>query len=386
MGKFFYWISILFQTVLPAPLRRRVFLKLHRFIDQIDLEAPLAERVHQLEDLMHWIHSRNGRIESPRNARERTRTGRLNVLLDLLEQSPERKRKVARLLQSILKELSLSRLFVSTGLSRQRSFLRAVISRILRNVFFDSEDETDGAEILLRLFHTSKDGQWMGALSESTFGRLARLVSFDVDSMSLWSKVHDSVLDAILVLSSDVRMLGLSDDVRIRSGEVSPRDSSALKFSQWCEVFFQAAVSVSMDDELVRSHAANCRLASDEVRKKVELAFRHMEDFGVDADLVYRLERMLATLDRIDVLVDFVEARSLSADRTLGQHAQVRTFMAYLARCAHSDRTIASLIDSNVHLMSRKIVERTARPVSTISPAILDSMFICLKGQGAVVL
>jgi site-specific recombinase len=79
----------------------------------------------------------------------------------------------------------------------------------------------------------------------------------------------------------------------------------------------------------------------------------HLEQFGVSVDVVYRIEVIGLNLDRLSDLLALLE----TAEAERG--AVAVTLVGGLVAAEQRERSVRDLLRTNVHLLARKIVERT---------------------------
>lgn len=96
----------------------------------------------------------------------------------------------------------------------------------------------------------------------------------------------------------------------------------------------------------VRTAADACDLAVDEVTACLALT-------GVSTSLVYDLDRIRAQVRRLELLLEVWSAPSLDDQRLMA-------VLADLVRQNHEHRSVTGLLRQTLHLLTRRIVERTA--------------------------
>ncbi|MFP2911062.1 gliding motility protein, partial [Pyxidicoccus sp. 3LFB2] len=139
--------------------------------------------------------------------------------------------------------------------------------------------------------------------------------------------------------------LGTAEDVRDRSPETAFRGSPFLHLRLVCDaVLARDAAADTLRD--LSTCVADCR-------QVVASVSRHLEDAGVSVDLVYRLERIRRSLERMEAI-----ARVLGAPRGEPRWREAMALLVDLLRRAHADRSVRELAKRNVRMLARKIIER----------------------------
>ena len=91
-------------------------------------------------------------------------------------------------------------------------------------------------------------------------------------------------------------------------------------------------------------------------RKEVRVIQRHLEDAGVSVDVVFGLEVIDRCLTRTALMADVMEGGD-GPERSRAIHR----LLSRLVRLAHEDKSILHLVRWNLHLLDRKIVDRTGK-------------------------
>ncbi|MFP2900586.1 gliding motility protein, partial [Corallococcus sp. 4LFB] len=154
------------------------------------------------------------------------------------------------------------------------------------------------------------------------------------------------LMDALLLLGVQVAGLGLAEDVRDRTPDMSFRASPFLRLRMVCD-------AVLARDGAQEALADLARVVED-CRGVARTVTRHLEDSGVSVDLVYRMERIRHGLDRMEAI-----ARVLAAPRGEPRWREALALLSDLLEHAHADRSVRALVQRNARLMARKIIERT---------------------------
>ncbi|MFP2930454.1 gliding motility protein, partial [Pyxidicoccus sp. 3LG] len=190
------------------------------------------------------------------------------------------------------------------------------------------------------------DADWLAGLSPALLAKLASLVgeAKPPDPVPA-ARVRADLLDALLLLAVQTAALGMAEDVRDRSPETAFRGSPFLRMRLVCDaVLARDAAPDTLRD--LSTCVADCR-------QVVASVSRHLEAAGVSVDLVYRLERIRRSLERMEAI-----ARVLGAPRGEPRWREAMALLVDLLRRAHADRSVAELVKRNVRMLARKIIER----------------------------
>ncbi|NOK22300.1 site-specific recombinase [Corallococcus carmarthensis] len=309
----------------------------------------LEPRLEWVERWMHWMRDRipahgltdtDDRALSPANSR-------LSLLVRVLEGESGMRASVTRLVAGVCAGSRGLKLFAQVGLSAGNGFFSELTDRFVRGVLPAPPEPGKLSELLLRLFPVPEDAEWLGALSPALLARLTSLVGDPPPPEPTPSaRVRGDLMDALLLLGVQVAGLGLAEDVRDRSPELSFRASPFLRLRLVCDAVLARDGAQEALSDLAR--------VVEDCRGVVRSVTRHLEESGVSVDLVYRLERIRRGLDRMEAI-----ARVLAAARGEARWREALALLSDLLEYAHADRSVRALVRRNARLMARKIIERT---------------------------
>ena len=303
-------------------------------------DQSLAERVAWAEDLLAWV-----RRDVP--------TTRLRLLIQLLERQPEARRRVAQTLRSIVRDTQALDLFADTGLPRGAAFTHELLSRLVSGVLPDPPDTRDLADIFDRLFPREAVADWLEQLDADQAGQIIDLFQHDeTPAEGGWVALRTDLEDAMVQLADRICVVGSHRAVRARLGQMTFRELPFQKLTPAVEALLarrQAGTPLSelgAELNVVRGVADACDRAVDEV-------IGRLEKTGVSTALVYDIERLRAQVQRLELLLEAWSVPALEPGRKLA-------IIADLVRQNHARRSVRQLCRQNLHLLTRRIVERNA--------------------------
>jgi site-specific recombinase len=303
-------------------------------------DQPLAERVMWAEDLLTWV-----RRDVPAT--------RLRLLFQILDRQPEARTRFARTLRSLVRDTQALDLFAGTGLPRGAAFLHELMSRVTARVLPDPPDTRDLADIFDRLFPGGSDARWLEQLDADVAQRIVALFYQDqAPEEAGWASLHTDLEDAMTQLSAGICVAGSHREMRKRMEKIPFRDLPFQKLPAAVENLlarYRAGAPVgelTAELNVVRAMADACDQAMDEV-------IGNLEKTGVKTALVYDIERLRSQISRLELLLEAWSTPDLDAQRTL-------TILADLVRQNHARRSVSELFRQNLHLLTRRIVDRNA--------------------------
>ena len=303
-------------------------------------DMPLPDRVAWLEDLLAWI-----RRDAP--------STRLRLLLRNLERQPEASARVSRTLRSIIRDTQALDLFADTGLPQGTGFLHELISRLGLGLLPNSPDTRDLADVFDRLFPRESDAVWLEQLEGDLCQHVIELFLRNETADEVgWASLIADLEDAMVQLADRICVIGSHREIRCRIVKTPFRDLPFQKLPTAVEALVQAkgagalAKQLAAELNVVRTRAEACDRCVDD-------AVAYLEKTGVSTALVYDIERLRALVRRLELLLDAWAASADDAQQTI-------SFVADLVRQNHERRSVTAFCRQNLHLLTRRIVERNA--------------------------
>lgn len=307
-------------------------------------------QIQWLESLLHWIRRPAYLPNEIDDNSGALQSLRIRFLLQLLERRVEWKEKLASILQNILAHSNALELFCQTGLSRQSGLLRELIERAFELLLPSPPKHDSLAELFQRLFLFRQDADWVERIPDEAFTQIRQLFrSGDKHPKTIFKPIIQAVTDALFILGNQVASLGHSYELRKRRGD------SVLSHSPWIHLnqFLQThllespASSSKIPFEKFFNQIQKCRNDLSEILSTLERS-------GVSISVVYTIELLTHHLTRIEQLLTLLSDKKEDP-------AAIRAFVASLIREVADQKTFTQLIHNNLHLLSRKIVERAAK-------------------------
>lgn len=337
----------LYPRALKAEERLR---ELHALLTSAQPEALLAERMAWLEELARWLQapgatpSRRGRLAPVESAG----SARLRLLLEVLGEVPAWGEALSAVIASVLAEASALKLFTEPGLSTGRGLLGDTVARLGQKLVPPAPDERDLASLVWRLFPGEAEAAFLDELSEEHVAAFCGLLRGPT-----FAPLKAAVEDAVVVLATRVSALGLASDVLARLPPGPLEQSPFVRLPRACESLRMEARANPEGSEVEQEREA-CAEAISGCRAAAQAVLRHMDAHAVDTSLVYRLEQLGHSLDRLESLLwllapDCPESLPSAATRLLSSLVQARA----------RERHVSGLLRSSMRAISRRIFEHT---------------------------
>ncbi|HYN43566.1 MAG TPA: hypothetical protein VE129_17445 [Thermoanaerobaculia bacterium] len=275
----------------------------------------------------------------------------ISRILDAVEASPERRKRFLDALSALLAETDGTALFGDVGIPSDRGFLSELGDRISARLIPSPRDAHDLSEIAYRLFRSDSDVETFRDLPLSDIHRLFRLVQEGL-SKEAAAVVSGAFADGFRLLLSRIQSHGLSRDLRARSTPGQVYSSPFHRVLRSGDALLDAWLSARPTGPALQAFQKD----SGECRKEARVIQKHLEDSGVSIDVVFGLQVIDRCLTRTAQMADVMGAAE-GPDRSRAVHR----LLARLIQLAHQDRSVLHLVRWNLHLLDRKIVERTGK-------------------------
>jgi len=339
-----------------------------------DPRAELAARNEWLVEVSHWLH-REGPIsrdaQQPDQAPKYPPHVRLRYLLQLLDRNPEWKARVALTLQGIVREMDAMALLCDSGMPAHSGFTGALIERLQDSLIPIAPNSRDLSNLFTLMFPSADDAQWVAALPRELLEKLSELfvyreaaqdepISEEGPPSRSPHRLSIELLAAMHNLIGQIGSTGLSKAIRTR---LSEKRLDALPFYKLPRAMLAIETAADHDDaddtrvSLPLLQEVNyLRALLDECHRALRDVHAHLDENGVNVDIVFQLERMRARIVRTERLME-----AWLAIRQHGDSAQpIASLFADLITANHASHSVTGLMRSNFSLLARKVVDRSA--------------------------
>ncbi|WP_431273394.1 site-specific recombinase [Variovorax ureilyticus] len=329
-----------------------------------DAGASYTERSEWLIELAHWIR-RPGRLQAESGdegaaaARPFAEHTRLRYLLNVLDRNPGWRANVAGILRAILRESDGMSLLCDAGMPVHSGFVGALVERVQTLMIPPAPNRRELSALFTLMFTSTHDAEWIDALPIELLDRIRALFQHDeADDARRTGAFSLDLLAALHNLTCQISSTGMSQLVRSRLGDADARVATE---SQPFYRLPRAMLAVEAAYQLVEEGAEPAqllrevnylRLVLDQCRIATDDVFANLYRNGVSVDIVFQVERMRMRITRTEHLLD---AWMASDDMRA-----VSRLAAELVKANRESRSISHLLNSNVSLLTRKVVEYNA--------------------------
>jgi site-specific recombinase len=255
---------------------------------------------------------------------------RLEWLVRALERLPAARERFQISLHAVLSSTRAIKLLGEIGLPNDRGLLAETTDRLARSLLPEAPAPHELWRLASRIFRTSKDLEWLIPEADELLHRLA-----DAGGQA-WQPMRGSVYDAIAMIATRISALGMGEAFRAHEITNTVCRSPLYKLSQ--------AAPAEMPPII------------DAARQHLDLVRDALEQHGVSIEVVYALDSIERGLERIQLLLPFVDA----SDDLEPTH-ELRDLLAATGRGLVGDRSFRQLLSDNLRLLARKVIERAGQ-------------------------
>ncbi|HUF19368.1 MAG TPA: hypothetical protein VMP00_01320, partial [Burkholderiales bacterium] len=353
----------------------------------------LESRLDALVALVEWTRQGESSLveEDPAVGRERLRSA-----ARVLEMVPAARRALQDLFGEIVSETEGVSLFGETGIPNDRGFLAEFVDRLLGRLLPRPADVHDLSRLVTRLYRAGPAVERFTSMPPDFFHHLVELIA-PPDRPEAWAPIGLAFSDGFRLLALRVESQGLSRKLRARSRPCAVTASPFYKLNRLSDDLVGAwradslatkspvrgeravprlsparsdgeDVSAGRADSLAtkspvgggtadfRAIAERWNAACAACRDELDEIHRRLESEGVSIDIVYGMDVIERCLTRMGFMVAIMAAQP-GTERS----AAIHTLLSRLIMFAHQDRSAKHLLDNSMHLLERKIVERSGK-------------------------
>jgi site-specific recombinase len=340
------------SSVAPNAPRHRAVRQLHALLTSLS-DSSWQRRIEAFVGLTQWLRS-TSRIPAPDEAvaGESSQVTRMRYLLRALELHEPLRSAFAQAAHATLDQCSGINFLACLGLPGDRGFVAETIDRLSRRLLPEPVDEHSLTQLLGRLFPKRRDLTWLAGLPENLVTRWAALLA-SAQPMSCWSPLLRATADATTLLATRISAVGLSEPIRTRSPECKLQDSPFHQLLRAFDDLLELRQQPSVDAHALRSQAQRCTDLIEACQEVAAAVVTSLEQRGVSVDVVYRIELITNSLERLEQLM-----KQLATTDAAPSHVHARDLLVHLLAARLTDRSLSAIVRNNLHLLARKIIER----------------------------
>lgn len=336
--------------------RTKSFLRTFR---KRDLNG-LLERLGKLDDLgaevvwlKHWVDwLGSGDIPAEASVSSDSRpTARMKYFIETVRRKEAWVQGVQRIFASVLSQTKGLELFCQTGISEEMGFLAELANRMLKRFLPTPRRGGDFSLVFTQVFTQRTDASWILMLQPEAIEGFLGLVSDPQSEGRRFQHLRISVADALLVLSANLVAISQTPEIRRRTDGTRIVESPFYRLNLLIQ---NLAADISDNRSPSPSCFNDCNSLINDARESLRVLYSQLEESGVSVALVYDVEHQLHRLRRVQTLLTLL----ITTDKNLFLETLIQ-FIARLISEHFESQSIRNVISENLHLLSRKIAERS---------------------------
>ena len=313
-------------------------------LDQVNPDAPLAERHLWLIRLFTWI---RGNRASPEAA-----VSRVQLLLDAIDTRPDVQQRLQTWWAVLLGTVDATTLLADFGFAPRTAFVSELAERLRHKLLPDSPETLDAAELFALALPTAFDAQWLAALSPEQIRRIEKLLHLPLAADARATPWEHILLDAITYCAGQILSTGYAPELRLRMSAAAREARPFHALMHDVEALRAQVLQPVRDPAAIEAAAQGLRNRLDACRQAVATVYTHLEENGISVGLVFRLRQLRERVLRIRELLDCLLSDTPGASAT--------RLLARLVQVEQERTSIQALITSNSSLLAAKVAERSA--------------------------
>ena len=321
----------------PAP-------DLGQLLEQLNPQAPLAERHLWLIALCDWIRSNDATPE--------TAASRVQLLLDALDARPELRQRLQAWWTLLLQTVDATTLLADFGFAPRTAFVSELAERLRHKLLPDSPETLDAVELFALALPAAGDADWLQALPPAQTERLRQLLHLPPEAGDLASPWEHILLDAITYCAGQMLSTGYAPELRLRMSDAARQARPFHALMHDVEALRAQVLQPVRQPEAIEAALLQLRSRLDACRQAAASVYGHLDENGISVGLVFRLRQLRERVLRIRELLDCLLSDNPSA-------STVR-LLSRLVQVEQERTSVRALLTSNFSLLAAKVAERSA--------------------------
>lgn len=277
---------------------------------------------------------------------------RASKLHEALSNNPKHGAAIAKVLFSWLCQVNIYPALVNLGLFSRRGFFREIASRLYEKINPAPRDQDDFKDMLIQLFAGKQQTEWLLPASEaSVLACFQQLVEQSEPALiqQLNGHFQDQCLYALEMLAIWVAAEEIEPDLMRLDRRLSKIDTPFIALSREMNLFVEHGRNRLQQPDLPSFDTAHLQVMLQQSRDQLERLRRRGAGVGSSVSVSHLLERLEQTLDRIELLVELLQAEPLQ------QRHQLFCLFSTLAQASTEQGSIGAVWRSSTQMLSKSI-------------------------------
>jgi site-specific recombinase len=329
-------------------------------LDSIDPYSDRVTKILWLEELIEWIklpiHPSGS---SPISTPQHIKATRIKFLLQVLERNPNWKSQLSLVIESILTDMSYMNLLVDSGLPKGTGFISELTSRLLKKILPFNEVSNDITDLVTKIFRQEEDADWFLSLDEIILNELYK-ICFTSEEKKRWFalRFRKSLKQSLVILSSQMESKVFATEIRGLLPHHDLEQSAfwhyRIKINQFTSTVLD--FNTTPEDE-IRIYLELLSLLP-RCSNELESILNSLDENGLTVQIVFIIDSIESYLERSEKILNILTQHLRDQPESIHQW---QLFLGSLIQDSLKSHYIRPFLKSNLHLISRAIVERSSQ-------------------------
>ena len=313
-------------------------------------QQSIEEKMIWLQEIINWVRKPGLVAKASSLLDSSSQSLRLKFLLHKLQINEVTQTQFVEVFFQIFTKTDTISLMTNIGLVDQDSFFLDLSKRIQNKILPQAPDYKNLAYLISSNFESISDYQFLSEMDESQIAFIHQM--FAPKSEELQKYFALQICESILLISAQVSGLAVHTDIRRRMRPHQLEENPFFQLEDLIRDLHKVQKqenSITVTEDYARNILRYHVICMDYLRD----VHIYLETYGVDTNIVYKVEKMEGQLNRIEQLLSLLQNRESSAK-------QIFNFIQNLVVESVRQRSVLSLTKDSLALLSRKITERSA--------------------------
>ena len=247
----------------------------------------------------------------PRSSRELAEAADLwRSMLQLLERNVDYREAMGRALFAFFATREQRRLYTEAGMLPNTGFFTELRRKVVHKVFPEVSNERDLKDCIRLIFTRRSDQEWADAIpvaDKTAFWTIVGEAGRDSEARML---IRHQLEDSARILAIRVAAMGLEPELIRIDPYLSAGESPFVALAEEVSRFIGLHRSAQMTGDVAEDDRRHLEVLIDQCRAAVRRAHQGAAARGTSIPLTFLLVRLTQHLDRLDLLMELLAARS----------------------------------------------------------------------------
>lgn len=276
------------------------------------------------------------------------------ALLGLLSRRPELRAGLQRYIDHLLVGRRQIHLYTDTGILSSEGLAAGFWRRVGERLLPPISDDQYLDEAFSRLIRRGKDADWIEAVPDETWARVFETLLSGARPKAVLRHTHLEQLDALRVLAHRVCAMGLEPELVRNYPAVEAFESPFMALSNETERFVRHQRELLQELREDGIDHRQMQVLMDQCHELIRKVKRLSAQYGVSISLTYLMVRMNQTLERMELLLEFIAGDNTSHPLRLAR------FLKQMSRSEADSHSLRALMSRNTELLARNVTEHAS--------------------------